>query len=253
MCKTWGKKQSRVIAFDWPIDNHRLSGYIWGMSRTARYAPGGMVFHVLNRSVARRTIFEKEGDYVAFLNVIAETTRIRSMRICAFCLMPNHWHMLLWPEDDGDLASFMQQLTNTHVKRWKEHYHEKGYGPLYQGRYKSFPVQTEAYFYNVARYIERNPVRAKLTDRVELWPWSSRGLNGYGSANLPRLSSWPLPQPSDWLAIVNRPQSDDDIQRLRNSVNRGCPLGNTDWAHTVAERLKLEATLRPLGRPRGPD
>lgn len=211
-----------------------------------------MVFHVLNRSVARRTIFGKDADYLAFLNVFSETMRTRPMRICAFCLMPNHWHMLLWPEHDGDLRAFMQQLTNTHVKRWKEHYHENGYGHLYQGRYKSFPVQTEEYFYNVAQYVERNPVRARLTDRVESWAWSSRGLTSCSNAAAPTLSPWPLPRPADWLEIVNRPQCEEDMQRLRNCVNRGCPLGTSDWSRAVAKRLGLELTLRPRGRPRRP-
>ena len=84
------------------------------------------------------------------------------MRLCAYCLMPNHWHFVVWPEHDRDLPRFMQQVTNTHVKRWKEHRHELGYGHLYQGRYNCFPVETEDYFYRVVRYVERNALRARL-------------------------------------------------------------------------------------------
>jgi len=90
------------------------------MPRATRYTPGGMVFHVLNRSVGRRTLFEKDGDYFAFERVLEETLRTRPMRVCAYAVMPNHWHFVLWPERDGDLPAFMQQLTNTHVKRWKD-------------------------------------------------------------------------------------------------------------------------------------
>ena len=82
------------------------------------------------------------------------------MRICAYCLMPNHWHLALWPEHDGDLSAFMQQMTNTHVKRWKQHFHETGYGHLYQGRFKSFAVQNDDYFYHVVRYVVRYALRA---------------------------------------------------------------------------------------------
>jgi putative transposase len=96
-----------------------------------------MVFHVLNRGVGRRTLFEKESDYLAFEKVLAETLHTRPMRICAYCLMPNHWHFVLWPEKDGELSAFMQQLTNTHAKRWKHYRQETGDGHLYQGRYKS--------------------------------------------------------------------------------------------------------------------
>ncbi|MGO8745333.1 MAG: transposase [Thermoguttaceae bacterium] len=132
-----------------------------------------MVFHVLNRGVGRRTLFGKDRDFLAFERVIEETLRIQPMRICAFSTLSNHWHMALWPERDGELQAFMQQMTNTHVKRWKEHFRETGCGHLYQGRYKCFPVETEAYFYAVVRYVERNALRANLVTRAENWPWSS--------------------------------------------------------------------------------
>ena len=91
------------------------------MPRARRYYPGGMVFHVLNRGVGRRMLFTKEADFLAFERVVEESLRTRRMRLCAYCLMSNHWHLVVWPERDGDLAAFMQQVTNTHVKRWKEH------------------------------------------------------------------------------------------------------------------------------------
>ena len=104
------------------------------MPRPSRHAPGGLVFHRLNRAVGKRNLFEKEGDFQAFEKVLPETLHILPMRVCGYCLIPNHWHFILWPERDGDLVRFMQRLTNTHVKRWKEHRHEIGYGHLYQGR-----------------------------------------------------------------------------------------------------------------------
>ena len=143
------------------------------MPRASRSFPGGLVYHVLNRGVGRRTLFEKDGDFLAFEKVVEETLRTCRMRICAFCILSNHWHAVVWPESDGDLPAFMQQMTNTHFKRWKEHRHEIGYGHLYQGRYKCFPVETEGYFYQVVRYVERNALRANLVARAEDWPWSS--------------------------------------------------------------------------------
>ena len=143
------------------------------MSHASRHFPGGMVYHVLNRGVSRRTLFEKDQDFLAFETVVAEALRTCRMRICAYCLLSNHWHGVLWPERDGDLAAFMQQMTNMHVKRWKEYHHEVGYGHLYQGRYKCFPVETENYFYQVVRYVERNALRANLVARAEAWLWSS--------------------------------------------------------------------------------
>src|SRR3974377_2270314 len=130
------------------------------MPRTSRVAPGGMVFHVLNRGVARMQVFEKAGDYQAFERVLKETLEEAPMRTCAYCLMPSHWHMLLWPERDGDLARFMQRLTITHVRRWQENRHYVGLGHVYQGRYKSFPVEDDERFLSAARYVERHALRA---------------------------------------------------------------------------------------------
>jgi len=128
------------------------------------------------------------------VSVLAETP----VGLLAYCLMPNHWHFLLRPEANHDPARFMQRLTITHTRRWKEHYHEVGHGPLYQGRFKSFPVQDDAHLRTVARYIERNALRAKLVKRAQDWHWSSlwRRLN---SPEPPRpvlkLTPWPVPEP----------------------------------------------------------
>ncbi len=220
------------------------------MPRAARYAPAGMVFHVLNRGVGRRTLFVTDADYLAFEAVLEETLRTRPMRICAYVLMPNHWHFVLWPARDGDLSAFVQQLTNTHVKRWKAHRHEVGYGHLYQGRYKCFPVQTEDYFYRVVRYVERNALRANLVARAEDWRWSSLGRSACKTAVKRMVSDWPLPRPNDWLEIVNRPQSHAELEALRRCANRGSPFGDASWVAKMANSLGLESTLRPRGRPR---
>ena len=117
------------------------------MPSTARVAPGGMVFHVLNRGVGRRRIFDKDADYAAFEAIVEETLNKCPMRICAYCWMPNHWHFVLWPEADDHLAAFMQRLSVTHVTRWQKHRRVVGEGHVYQGRFKSFPIETEDYFY----------------------------------------------------------------------------------------------------------
>ena len=113
------------------------------MPRTAPIAPGGMVFHVLNRGVARMLLFEKPADYPAFEQVLQDALDQSPMRICACAVMPNHWHLLLWAQCDGELAMVMQRLTITHVRRWQEHRGYAGLGHVYQGRYKSFPVQSD--------------------------------------------------------------------------------------------------------------
>ena len=220
------------------------------MPRTARIAPGGMVFHVLNRGVGRMRLFLNEADFEAFERIIAKTLQTRPMRIVAYCLMPNHWHLVLWPEHDGDLAAFMQKLTITHARNWQEYRRRVGYGHLYQGRYKSFPVESDEHFYQVVRYVERNALRAGLARRAETWRWGSswRRLHGAAQPHLV-LSDWPLPQPASWLQYVNQPQTESELIAIRRSVKRGQPYGGDRWVRATAERLGLQSSLRERGRP----
>src|SRR5271165_1259391 len=108
------------------------------MGRPQRQDEGGFVYHVLNRGNGRMTLFEKAGDYEAFERVLSEAGNRMEMRLLAYCLMPNHWHLLLWPRGDGDLSRFVGWLTLTHTQRWHAHRHNAGTGHVYQGRYKSF-------------------------------------------------------------------------------------------------------------------
>src|SRR6516165_11203102 len=110
------------------------------MSRRWRCATGGYVCHVLNRGVGRATIFRKDGDFAAFEKVLAEAAAEVPVRLLAYCLMPNHWHLVLWPKQDGELSRYLHWVTLTHSQRWHAHHHTTATGPLYQGRFKSFPV-----------------------------------------------------------------------------------------------------------------
>ena len=210
-----------------------------------------MVFHVLNRGVGRMRLFAKPGDYAAFETILAETLDKCPLRLCGFCLMPNHWHLVVWPKQDGQLAAYMQRLTITHARRWQEHRGRVGYGHVYQSRYKSFPVQSEDHFYQVLRYVERNPLRANLVERAEQWRWSSLWRRVAGTpAERSVLSDWPLPQPRNWSKLVNDPQTESELAAIRRAVERGQPLGDHDWVRRTAKRLGLESTLRAPHRPR---
>lgn len=222
------------------------------MPRAARIAPGGVVFHVLNRANDRRTIFDTEGDYRAFERILVRTTECVSMRILSYSVMPNHWHLVLWPHEDGDLAAFMHLLTTTHVRRWHLHRHTVGHGHLYQGTYKSFPVEVDDHLLTLCRYVERNPVRAGLVDRAELWPWGSAYLRVHRDTPFakPTLAEPPVELPSDWIDFVNEPMTDAEIEACRESARKGRPFGGEAWTKSAAEKLGLQATLRPRGRPR---
>jgi len=214
-----------------------------------------MIFHVLNRGNARDQIFHKEGDFLAFEKVMAETMEQVSMRIISYCLMPNHWHLVLWRRHDGDLGRFMQRLTTTHVRRWHLHCRTVGSGHLYQGTYKSFPIQRDEHLYTVLPYVERIPVRPTLVARAEEWRWSSlwRWLHPTDTADKPPLCAWPLARLSDWVARVNRALTKKELEAVRVSVVRGRPFGSETWQASVAKRLGLESTFRSRGRPKKSD
>ena len=225
------------------------------MPRTNRIAPGGWVFHVLNRGNARMAIFENDGDYRAFEGLLCETTERFKLRLLAYCLMPNHWHLVLWPREDGDLGRFMQRLTTTHVRRWRLHRGSVGEGHLYQGTYKSFPIQQDEHFLTVCRYVERNALRANLAKHAQDWRWSSVAARAMTQAqaereNKPLLTDWPVDRPRQWLRLLNEPQSKAEMDALHRSVQRGRPFGGAAWEKQAATRLGLESTLRSRGRPR---
>jgi putative transposase len=224
------------------------------MPRTARIAPGGWVFHVLNRGNARMEIFGKDADYRAFELILRETAERFNLRLLFYCLMPNHWHLVLWPRGDGDLGRFMQRLTITHVRRWHLHRHSVGHGHLYQGLYKSFPIQQDEHFLTVCRYVERNPLRANLVRLAENWPWSSLSLlqkpQSTAASERPQLAAWPVDRPKNWLQLVNQAQTAAEEEALRRAVQRGRPFGGVAWEKRAATRLGLQSTLRARGRPR---
>src|SRR5262249_54296233 len=143
------------------------------MPRRLRQADGGIVYHVLNRGVGTMTLFDEPADYEAFERVLKETVKRTGIRLLCYCLMPNHWHLLVWPRKNGELSEAMRWLTVTHTQRWHANRKTAGTGPVYQGRFRSFPVQSDDHFLTVARYVERNAARSGLVTRAEDWRWSS--------------------------------------------------------------------------------
>ena len=170
-------------------------------------------------------------------------------RLLAYCLMPNHWHMVLWPRKDGEMTEFLRWLTTTHSQRLHSHRHTTGFGHIYQGRFKCFPIEQDQSLLNVLRYVERNALRANLVERAEDWRWCSlwRRLNGDRES---LLSNWPLDIPADWFDWVNAAQTETELEVLRKCVNRGTPYGTEGWKTRMAKALRLESTLKPRGRPR---
>jgi putative transposase len=205
---------------------------------------GGFCYHVLNRGNGRRTVFRKEGDFAAFLKLLREARERVDMRLLAFCLMSNHFHLLLWPRADGDLSAYMMWLTTAHVRRYHQDYHSSGH--VWQGRFRSFPIQEDDHLLQVHRYIERNPLRVGLVTWAQDWFWSSATPFRPG---LPELAASPVAYSRDWLRYVNEPQTEREVEALRECIRRRRPFGDQTWSAETAQQMGLEASLRPRGRP----
>jgi len=184
------------------------------MPRIPRGQVAGYAYHVINRGNGRSEIFHKPGDYEAFVDLIERAKARHELRVFAFCIMPNHFHMILQPSTTTVLSEFMQWLMTSHVRRYHSHY--GGSGHIWQGRFKSFPIQRDDHLVAVLRYVLQNPVRAGLAKSVKEWNWSSVKRN-----------------------------------TLRECVNRQRPFGTSRWQQEIAMKLGLESTIRPRGRPRG--
>jgi len=219
------------------------------MGRPPRTSIGNIVYHVLNRANGRFKIFRKNKDFEAFETILEEAKTKYPMRILSYCLMPNHWHLVLYPYKDNDLSSFMHWVSLAHTQRWHAHYQNIGTGHLYQGRYKSFPVQSDSHFLQLVRYVERNAKRAALVEKAEDWRWSSlwRRVNG-NNKQKELLDVWPVPA-GNYLSWINKPQPKEEIEIIRFHLKRGRPYGEEGWTCDIAKKLSLESTFRDRGRP----
>ena len=208
------------------------------------------MYHVLNRAVGRMRLFRKDEDFEAFRRVMVEAYRRHPLGILAYCILSNHWHFVVWPNADGQVTDYFRWLAHTHAMRWRVAHRTVGYGHLYQGRFKSFPVQSDEHLLTVARYVERNALGAGLVARAEQWPYGSL----YARSQLAdptggNLTKWPIERPANWVERVNTPLSAGELKRLHLSVARTRPFGDDDWTDRTARRLGLEHTLRAEGRP----
>jgi len=188
---------------------------------------------------------------VAFESILAEGLARYPCRILLYQLMPNHWHFVLQPTEDGGMSNFLRWVTLTHTMRYHAYYHTAGEGHVYQGRSKSFPVQDDDHFHVLCRYVERNAQRAELVGRAEDWRRGSLYRCVQSSEPRPRLlSPWPLPSSANWICRVNKLLDDKELDAIRWSIRRGSPFGQANWVESIARRLDLESTLRARGRPK---
>jgi len=194
------------------------------MARKPRIDLGEYIYHVINRSNGRVKIFHTDEDYQDFEYLLSEIKETFDMRILGYVLMPNHWHLILYPRKDKDLSKALHWLCTSHANRYHARKRTIGNGHLYQGRYKSFLIQTDTHLLSVLKYVERNPVRAKLCKAVTGWRWGSARYRG-SNQKQKLLTDLPIDLPKDYQAWVSIPETAESLKEVRHSVEKGVPFG----------------------------
>jgi len=217
------------------------------MPRIKRVLSDNHIYHVLNRGNGRQQVFHNQHDYEIFIRLMKEAKKKIPLKILAYCLMPNHFHLVLLPEKGRNLSQWMQWLMTSHVR-----YHHRLYqtsSHIWQGRFKSFLVQEDDHLLTVIRYVERNPVTANLVRSAKDWPWSSheKRLSALSSS---LIDSFNLALPNNWSDHVDMPFTQKELEKIRLSLNRQSPFGSAAWQETIVKKLGLESTLNPRGRPK---
>lgn len=219
------------------------------MPRPPRADVAGEIYHVLNRGNGKMLIFHKDADYRAFERVVSEGLKKHPVDLLSYQWMPNHWHFVLSPREDGAMSKLMYWVTMTHTARHHAHYGCAGAGHLYQGRFKSFPIQSDEHFHVVCRYVERNALAAGLVTAAEDWRFGSL-YNWRGGECGVSLASWPISRLPNWVERVNRPLNEKEVDQLQRAIRRSQPFGDAGWVESTARKYNLESTLRKRGRPR---
>ena len=215
------------------------------MARIARIVVSALPHHVTQRGNRRQTVFFGDDDYRAYLALLIEHTRAAGVATWAWCLMPNHVHLMLVPATSGALRTALSEAHRRYSRM--VNFREGWRGYLWQGRFASCPMD-EAHVFAAARYIELNPVRARLVARAQEWPWSSARAHLTGlNDGLTEIGALGIP-PVEWPGFLAEGLDDTALEAIRRGERTGRPLGGTDFV----ARLEAETgrTLSP--RKRGP-
>ncbi|HQX81751.1 MAG TPA: transposase [Vicinamibacterales bacterium] len=179
------------------------------MPRRARSTQRASYFHVINRSARRLVLFAQPADYRAFLSILSQALEQHPVRLIAYSLMPNHWHLVMGPTDTTALSKCLHWVTATHAVRHHRHRHSVGEGPVYQGRFTSMEIPAVGDLVRVCRYVERNALQAKLVRRAQDWPWASLSERLHPAHDLPLVNT-PFLSSRAWADYVNTTRPGDD-------------------------------------------
>ncbi len=221
------------------------------MARQPRVDIADQIYHVINRSNARWNIFKVAKDFQGILKSLQETLELIPMGIFAFCLMSNHWHFIVRPKENGDMGKFFGKFTQKATQRWHTQHGSVGSGHLFQGRFKSFLVEKDSYFLQLAKYVEANALRVNMVKKAEDWKWGSLYLR-LKNPELTKqlLTPWPIDMPKDYLGLVNNPLPKIQLNNIRHSIEKSKPLGTEQWVKRQIDKYDLGYTLREPGRPK---
>ena len=174
------------------------------MPRKPRILEPNRVHHVFNRRTDCQLLFPSPCAYGDFSRLVEEGRAKYSVRICTYCLMDTHWHQAIWVGDQENatqVARYLRWLSSSHALRFRRRSGTRGHGHVYQDRYKSIPVENDAHYLTLMRYIEANPMTVGLVERAERWPWSGFADRLSGRCRI--ICDGPVPLPTNWTEIVN--------------------------------------------------
>jgi len=179
------------------------------MPRARRVTAAGVIQHVMNRGNRRVRIFLKPADYQAFISILIEASRRFRVRLIAFSVMPNHWHLVMGQTDPAALSRCLHWVTSTHAIRLNRFRQTVGEGPVYQGRFTSVEIPAVGDLVRVCRYVERNALQAGLVRRAQDWPWGSLSERLQSSQCVPLVNA-PFLSSRAWADYVNTTRPGDD-------------------------------------------
>ena len=219
------------------------------MPRPLRPIEEGLTYHVIDRGNSRQDVFHKDADFEAFLKALADLKQRKPFQLYGYCLLNNHFHLLLRPLE-GTVSRIMQSLLVSHTQRYHKHYRSGGH--VWQGRFKSPVIQNDEHLLTVLRYIEANPLRAKIVKRAEDYRWSSYRTHGLGEADelvdrlilFDQLSPYAAVRQRLWAKKVHRPIEEQTLAAIRRSSATGLPYGGDGWVQSLARKLNLDLTIR---------
>jgi putative transposase len=226
------------------------------MARLGRYFLPGQPLHVIQRGNNREPVFFEPEDYRRYLDWLGAAAAEHGVAVHAYVLMTNHVHLLATPRDAGALSRTMQSLGRRYVRHVNAAYGRTG--TLWEGRYRAAPIEAEAHLIACMRYIELNPVRARMVRRPGNYPWSSHPAHAAGERD-PLLTPHPLytalggspgKRAAAYAALFGEALPAEFMDALRRATNGGWALGNARWRAKIERVTKRRATPLPPGPPR---